>query len=389
FSQADFQTLSETKYTPCISIYLPTHKSGSEIQQDPIRLKNLIAKAERKLIQEDWKVENVQKLLKPATDLLEHQTFWQHQKSGLSLFIAQGFFQLYSVPIDFDELVTVGDRFHTKPLIPLITEEQVFYVLAASQNKVELYHATQDDIQPVALEEAPTSLEEALRYDDPEASLQGHGTGKSGSRRVFHGQGGGKDSENTDILRFFHLVSDGVESVLSGQTAPLVFVGLDFLFPIYKQANSYSHLIEQAVDIQPDQLSPKDLHSRALDVLTPYFSARRQASAEQYGNFLNQEKATQNLTQILQAAHNGQIDTLFVARGTQVWGQFDTGNRQATTQPEQAKETVDLLDLAVTKALAAGANVYVVDYSEVPGGAEAAAILRYPLVQTTKEKATV
>jgi hypothetical protein len=30
----------------CVSIYMPTHRAGSETQQDPIRLKNLLKEAE-------------------------------------------------------------------------------------------------------------------------------------------------------------------------------------------------------------------------------------------------------------------------------------------------------------------------------------------------------
>ena len=42
-------SLMEEGAERCVSIYLPTHRAGSDIQQDPIRLKNLLRRAEESL----------------------------------------------------------------------------------------------------------------------------------------------------------------------------------------------------------------------------------------------------------------------------------------------------------------------------------------------------
>ena len=302
FSAAELEHLSAVKSSPCISIYIPTHEAGREIQQDPIRLKNQLAEVEAQLVQQDIRREEATSLLKPAADLLEDQDFWQHQQSGLALFISPEMFRAYRVPLTFETFTTVGEQFYTKPLLSLMANDGQFYVLAASQNQVTLYQATRDQVQAVDLGDTPRNLEIALRYDDPEESFQGHGTGRAGSRKIYHGQGSGKDSENTDILRFFQRVSDGVEKVLAGSNVPLVFVGVDFLFPIYQQANKYPHLMELAVAHQPDQLSSKEIRDRALDVVTPYFDKARREATEQYGRIADKDQATQKLTQILNAA---------------------------------------------------------------------------------------
>ena len=383
-SKTELRSLTEKQSSLCVSIYLPTHKAGKEIQQDPIRLKNQLSEAEEQLGQKSMNEKEIQALLKPATDLIEDNSFWQHQSSGLALFITADSFQYYSVPLDFDELTVVSDQFYTKPLLPLITSDGQFYVLAASQNKVALYQATRNSIQPIDLGDTPLSLEVALRYDDPEASLQGHTNGRaatvSGGQTMFNGQGGGKDSENSDILRFFHLVSDGVESIVNGQTAPLVFVGVDFLFPIYKQANKYPHLMEEAVAHQPDQLSPEEIRDRAFKIVEPQFNADRQAAAEDYGSLQGKNQATADLEAILNAAFNGQIDTLFVSAGSQQWGGFDEKSRQLTRAEENTAGSEELLNLVATKALSTDAKVYVVEQSEMPVEAAAAATLRYPIM---------
>lgn len=383
-SKTELQSLITAQRSPCVSIYLPTHEAGREIRQDPIRLKNQLSEAEKQLTQKDFGSlgkTNMQQLLKPAYDLLEDTEFWQHQNAGLALFLAPGEFRYYRVPSQFDALTVVEAQFYTKPLLPLVTDDSQFYVLAASQNKVSLYQATRDSVHLIDLGNTPLSAEVALRYDDPEASLQGHSSGGGGKSTIFHGQGGSKDTQNSDILRFFHLVSDGVQDVLARQAVPLVFMGVDFLFPIYKQANHYPHLMAEAVSFQPDQLSPEEIRDRALAIVEPYFNANRQETLEAYGSLKDKDQATDDLKTILNASHDGQIDTLLIAASTQIWGSFDASTRQIDRQLERKADSQDLLNLAATQALFTDAKVYVLDRADMPDNADAAATLRYPIVQ--------
>ncbi len=379
-SRTELQSLLGGQKSPCVSIYLPTHEAGREVRQDPIRLKNQLSQAEALLNQMGIDSEESQQLLKPAAALLEDTEFWQHQDSSLALFITPEQFHYYRVPLMLETMTVVGDQLHVKPLLPLVNDDGEFYVLAASQNKVALYHATCGSVQSVDLSDTPLSQEVALRYDDPEASLQGHSSDHGGSQTTFHGQGGGKDTENSDTLRFFHLVSDGVENVLGGQSVPLVFMGVDFLFPIYKKANKYPHLMDEAIAFQPDQLSPEEIRDRALEVVKPHFNASRKAVVEQYGSLKNNDQATADLETILTAAHDGQVDTLLIAADAQKWGRFDAKERKANYHDEKTVESQDLLNMAAVLALFTDAKVYVVDRSQVPEEADAAATLRYPIL---------
>lgn len=384
FSKKDWQELTQTASSPCVSIYMPTHEAGREVRQDPIRLKNQLAEARDRL--QDMGVSEIQALLKPAEDLLEKGDFWQHQDSGLALFLTPEKFSYYRVPLSFETQTLVSQKPYTQPLMPLMTDDNQFYIIAASQHKVALYQATRDSVQSIDLGDTPLSLEVALRYDDPEPTLQGHTTSRAGTptggQQVYNGQGGGEDSKNTDILRFFHLVTNGVEERISDQSAPLVFVGLDFLFPLYKSANKYPHLMEDAVDYQPDELSPEEIRDRAFAIVEPHFNADRKAAKENYGNLANKDQATDDLETVLNAAFNGQIDTLFVAEGQQQWGHFEAKDRKlALSEPDDANSE-NLLNLAISKALETDAKVYVVAQGDMPGESYLAATLRYPIMRS-------
>ena len=48
-TRAELEQLMRKEQPGCVSIYLPTHRTGVETQQDPIRLKNLLREAEKQL----------------------------------------------------------------------------------------------------------------------------------------------------------------------------------------------------------------------------------------------------------------------------------------------------------------------------------------------------
>ena len=98
FNQESLTSLIETQPGRCVSIFLPTHEKGTEIQQDPIRLKNLIDDVERQLGETELRNPVIRDQLAPARQLLGDTSFWQHQSAGLSLFGADGQWQYFHLP---------------------------------------------------------------------------------------------------------------------------------------------------------------------------------------------------------------------------------------------------------------------------------------------------
>jgi hypothetical protein len=42
FTKTDLQRLALRRHGPCVSVFLPTHRAGREVEQAPMRLKNLL-----------------------------------------------------------------------------------------------------------------------------------------------------------------------------------------------------------------------------------------------------------------------------------------------------------------------------------------------------------
>jgi hypothetical protein len=376
----ELKTLIQTRVGPCVSIYMPTHRPFPETKQDPIRFKNLLREAEERLKAAGLRSPDAKRLLKPAKTLIKDGLFWQYQADGLAAFISSGGFYRYRLPLKFDELIVVTDRFHIKPLLHFFTSDGRFYILTLSQNEVRLFQCSRYSIREVELEDVPRSLREALEYDDPQKQLQFHTQtpkGKGERAAMFHGHGVGKDDTKDNILRFFHQVDHGLQKILREERSPLVLAGVDYLLPIYQEANSYSHVMEEGIAGNPEGLKPEEIQKEAWRLVEPYFMKVQQEATAQYKQLAGSDRASNKIEKIIPAAREGRVDLLFVAVGVQRWGTFDPVTFSIHLHGEPGPGDEDLLDFVALHTLLNGGTVYAVKPEEVPDEAPVAAVFRY------------
>jgi hypothetical protein len=381
-SKAALKALSEKHIGPHVSLYAPTHRAGPETQQDPIRLKNLVKEAGERLVAGGLRAPDAKELLRPAEQLVQDGLFWRHQSDGLAIFLSSDFNRYYRLPLEFEELVVVAERFHVKPLLPLLSGDGRFYILALSQDKVRLLRGSRDRVSDVELEGVPSSLAEALRLNDPERQLQFHtATGPSGGKgsraAAFHGHGGVVQDDKVDILRYFHKVDDGLRKLLAGEQAPLMLAGVDYLLPLYREANTYPHLIEAGIEGNPDNLSAEELHQQAWAIVQPRFLEERIEAAKRFRQFADTDQASDDLAEVVPAAYHGRVETLFVALDLQQWGTFDPATNEVQLHQDTKPGDQDLLDSAAVQTLLNGGSVYAVEPEQMPVEAPLAALLRY------------
>jgi len=390
-SREEIKTLLQQPKDNSLSIYMPVVAAGAEVRQNSIRFKNLIKEAHTRLVEAGLDETQATQLLEKTSEF-DQQDFWERiGEQGLAIFISNNIFCYYIVPLEFEELVVVSDRFHIKPLIQILNHNGRFYVLGLSQNKVRMLVGTGYRCQEIDLttfENVPTSLDEALQYDDvSEKQLQMHTTGRGGSQNaqtgVFHGQGVGNDADEhkTNIMRFFKALAKGLEKNIlhHDEQVPLILAGVDFLIPMYKEANNYHYLMEDAVIGNPENLSPQELHSQALPIVENYWNNSHKKVVDLYNELLgsNTGNASNNLEEIVAAAYYQKIDTLLVAQGKHKWGLFDKGSQKVYLHQREETGDEDLLDLAAAHTLINGGMVYLVEPEQIPSKEPVAAIFRY------------
>lgn len=370
----------------CVSLFLPTDRTGAEAQRDRIQFKNLLRDAEAQLVERGMRGTEAGELLAPLAAHVDDGGFWQQQQDGLAVFVAPGFHRELRMPLAFEAQVSVGSMFTVKPLLPLLMEGGHFYVLALSHKRPRLLLCTREAVSEVALPGVPDGIEDALRYDDQARPQQSQTPqeeqGKQADERfaLFHGQGGDVDGwRKVDLLRYFHLVEDAVRPVLADQHAPLVLAGVEYLLPIYREANSYPGLLDEGVTGSPDRIDARTLRDQAWTIVEPLFRAEVDAARERFGDLSATERIAVGVADAVPAACFGRVDTLFVERGEHVWGSFDadTNRLDVHAEGERDPDDVDLLDLAARRTLLNGGTVYALESGQMPGSKPVAAVLRY------------
>ncbi len=375
--RGELEKLVEECGGPCVSIFLPTHRTGTETQQDPIRLKNLLGEAREDLLANGLRSTEVDQILEPARELLADEVFWRYQSDGLAVFLSRNDFRSYRLPLRFEELAVVAGRYHVKPVLPLLTGDGEFYVLALSQNEVRLLRATRHSIGEVELQNVPGSLAAALNHEDTEKQLQFH-TGTSGGRdaraAVFHGH---EVDLKDAILRYFRQIDRGVREVLAESRALLVLVGVGYLLPIYREASTYPQLVKEGVTGNPEGLSEEEVHREAWAVVRPHFLKARREAVARYEQLAGTGQTSVDLREVVPAAYYGRVDVLFAAAGARRWGVFDPGTGGTRLHEEADFGDGDLLDFAAVQTLLNKGTVYILNSKDMPGGAAVASVLRY------------
>ena len=140
FTHDDLQALLVNHQTPCISLFTPTTRGVGH--EDSKRFKNLVGELEERLPASGQGGSEIKGLLRPAQALLDDPPFWQNVSQGLAVFISPEIVRPYRLPIPVPEQVIVAERFHIRPMLPLLTGDGRFYVLALSQKNVRLLHGT-------------------------------------------------------------------------------------------------------------------------------------------------------------------------------------------------------------------------------------------------------
>jgi hypothetical protein len=374
--------LAQQTASPSISIFLPTHRAGRETQQDPIRFKNLLRDAEKQLLGSGMGPREASALLQPAQALLDDADFWNHQHDGLAVFISADDFHYHALPFRVEELLVVAQSYYVKPVLPLFTNNGHYYILAISQDGVRLFEGTRHSVGQIDLPDGtPVNLEEALRLDGRQKSLQMH-TGTSQSEAghgMFHGQGPGDEEQKVWIEQYLNLVDTGLKEIFREQQAPLVLAGVDYLLPIYRKVSEYANIMQKGLTGSPEYLRPEELQEQAWRIVETYFRQETEKTVEQYHQLADTDKATDNIEEIVAAAFNGRVDKLILSVEDQIWGAFNPKDGKVTrsSNGQSKKHNLALLDFTAMKTLQNGGTVCTLSQNEMPTDSPIAAVFRY------------
>lgn len=378
------QQLAGSRDAPCVSIFSPTHDSGAEAEGDPIWLKTGLQQAEKRLRGLDIESGQVERVLEPGREFHRGLTPNDYGAGTLAIFLADGFRQILHTPVQTEGNVYVSDRFHLKPLLPVLTDNAHFYVLGVSQHHVRLLSCTRyaQLEKPLSHQQVPQHIAEVVPDIQPKQSVQQHTTrpraGEGGGHEVvFHGHGKETTVAREELLQFFRRVSEGIEPAMNG-SSPLIFAGVGSLFPLYREASSYEHLLDEHISGSPDHMRSEELRERAWELIEPSLTARIADARERYEALQARGQASDDLKSVVLAARDGRAATVIGAADRSWWGRVPDAGDEVQMRAEPEPMDYDLVDYAAVRTMLSGGTALMVPAEEVPGeGRGAAVLLRY------------
>ena len=326
-SSNDLSALLADHESPCISLYLPTHRAHPENQQDPIRYRNLLREVESSL-QKAYPTREVRPLLEQFQALADDKEFWNQRTDGLAVLGAAGTFRVFDLQRPVPERAVVADSFHVKPLIRILQSADRYQVLCLTRHEAKLYEGNRDSLDPVDLSELPSTTVTPALFTERNQTVASHGTGLGPAGAAgptdLHTHGG--KSDGVDIRRdhFFRVIDQIVLEHHSRPSGlPLLLVALADHQVGFRAVSDNPALLAADLAINPDALTLDQLRVRAWEAVEPSYQQRLAGLVENYGLGASRQLGSDDLAEVARAAMTGRVGTLLVQADRVIPGRID------------------------------------------------------------------
>jgi hypothetical protein len=380
-SKEELKELAGFTSDTCISIYLPTHRSGVEVneKQDPIVLKNALQDAHAQLQKQGIDITSANRLLEPAFDLYSNELFWNNQQNGLAVFIAKDFFKVVQLPFHVQNELLINHTFFVSPLLPAVTSNEEFYLLVLSKHDAKFYQGNAFGIQKLEVEGLPNGMDDVVHFEEKEDQQlfrQGSRGGNGGA--VFHGHGDGQPEDKVNIALYFQEVDKTLfTEVLHDKHVPLVLAGVEYLIPIYKGVSKYHHIAEEGITGNQEHENQNVLFEKAREILAPYFKQRTKKTLENYYNQIATPLTSSMPEKVIPASYYAQVSDLFICENEHIWGTFNETDSKLDIHAEKQPGDECLIDRAAINTYLNGGSVNILDREHMPKESVIAAFMRY------------
>lgn len=373
--------LMKIKDTVCLSLYMPTHRSFPQRNENPILFKNLVAQLSEKL-QQQYPDADHAKLMQGFEKLQDDEEFWQHPQNSLAVFAADGFFKVLQLEQPVAGRTFVCDHPYISPLIRLSQTTENYQVLCLSRDSIRLFAGNRDTINEISLHpDVPTTKEQALGHQltpsDQTGYHQGFGATSDRGDPYAHESGGNDKQQEIDIdrQRYFRAVDKAItEHHSQPSELPLILAALPENQGFFREVSHNPNLLADGVTVDLSDLDTNKLRQQCWQLMAESYQQKIDDMLRQYNQSANQGLASNKLADIEQAAKIGRIATLLVGK--------DRLDVAKVDKYHASNEHPDLLEELVLKVIQQGGDVMVIPAERLPDQSEAAAIYRFELAGT-------
>ena len=209
-------------------------------------------------------------------------------------------------------------------------------------------------------------------------TLQGGGVKQRAGGVARHGTDVKQDADDRDTEHFFRAVDRAVMAHCSQPSAlPLILAALPQHHRLFRSISTNPHLIDQAIDVHPDDLSADALRERAWQLMQPAYLARLAGLVEAFGAAHANGRGAEEPGTIAREAAAGRVATLLIEADRLIPGRIATATGVIASGDLSNPQVDDVLDDLGEIVLRQGGEVIIVPAERMPTRTGAAAIYRY------------
>ena len=298
-----------------VSIYMPTHRIGSEAEQDPIRFKNYLREAEDKLDEDSISISK-EEFFKEAKELLDNEDFWQHGLGSLLVVISEDETYVLDRPAIIDEYretLFIGDKPYLLPLFDKTYLLDDYYIVDIASDRYGLYTFDEsglEEIDPEHIENRESEL--ATASQDVEGELEstvGANAGYSGT----HSEDEVEKREGEEYIRY--ALSQISEYLNTVEDRNVLLFGTDKNVKAFKELAEKEDLdIYHTFEKPLDSIDKADLVGEIYDDLRDQYVSYLRDEIENIKSSVANGLGATDLKEIEKANEFGAIETLYIDR---------------------------------------------------------------------------
>jgi hypothetical protein len=359
-SPATLAELRRPRPYPAVSVLTPTHRREPDNGQDPVRLRNVVTEARKRLEADPSVTRERRNDVVAQLDRALAEVDLAHAEDGLVIFAAPGEHQVWSLARTVPERVVLSDTFLTRNLVAAQAAERPFWVLSVSADRVTLWSGGEEHV--VADESGGFPLERPQPNFDPERQEQ---IGDTPS--AYRDEG---------TRRFLREADTAMAALLREQPRPLYVTGEQAALSLLDEVGSVAGAAVQVPHGGLAHAGPEAVWQALRPVLEA--EARRDTTSvlRELTSARGHRTYAAGLDELWQSARDGRVRLLAVEENFRATVN-DLGDHLLPAEPGDLEAREDIVDEIVEQCLETGADVRFVPDGALGDADGIAGVLRY------------
>jgi Bacterial archaeo-eukaryotic release factor family 3 len=357
----------ERKY-PAVSLLMPTHRHRPDTAQDPIRLRNLLVEAKKRIVQDPRVDRSVRLDLEGQLDQAAAQVDFEHSGDGLLILVAPGEHHnwLLTSPSPVPDRLVLADTFLTRNLVAARLRTRPYWVLVISEEASHLWEGAGEDLAAAQVPGFP--LEPGI--PDPQDAIPGPNFGtRPGPQREER------------LRQYLRSVDTGLGRALDRDRRPVFLVGTTSALSLFDDLSEHS--VEFAGRVAKAGLDKASAHELA-EQLSPALDAheaRLDAEAlDRLGAARGRRRFAGGLAEVWEAVCQGRGDLLLVEEHFHAAARIEADHLVVIEGDSESAPGIveeDVVDQLVEMALDMETEVRFVPDDSLGADGRVALVLRY------------